>query len=313
MLPNNPQSAPSMPESKFNTPILFLIFNRPDTTKRVFEAIRAQKPTTLYIAADGPRLSKIGEKELCDEAKKIVEHIDWPCEVTRRYSEVNKGCKANVSEAITWFFDHVPEGIILEDDCLPDPSFFTFCEELLEKYRNDDRIKMISGDNFQFGNKRGDASYYFSRFPHIWGWATWKRVWDEYDVSMATYPEFKKNNQISTVFDDKKIQAYWMKLFERLYHNEVDTWDGQFVYAIYKNDGITILPNVNLISNIGFGNNATHTKEADMFSNIPSHSIGSIIHPNKIEINKEADAFYGTFLKKTLLQRIVRRLKMYAL
>ena len=298
----------------FNTPILFLIFNRPDTTKRVFEEIKKLQPAKLYIAADGPRANKEGEKELCAETRKIVEDIDWPCEVRHHYSETNKGCRNNVSEAITWFFDNVSEGIILEDDDLPDPSFFTFCAELLERYRHTDQIKLISGNNFQFGKKWGDASYYFSRFPHIWGWATWRRVWNEYDVSMKSYPEFKRKNKIKDIFDDKRMQKYWMNLFKRLYQNKIDTYDGQLVYAIYANNGISIIPNMNLVSNIGFTENATHTKKGDIFSNIPSHSISSIQHPKKIEINKDADrSYYKTFLIKNIFQRVIRRLKSYAL
>lgn len=302
-----------MPTLTFNTPILFLVFNRPDATARVFEAIKNARPSKLFIAADGPRLNKHGEQELCDQVKKIVEHIDWPCEVRHHYAETNRGCRNNVSEAITWFFENVPEGIILEDDCLPHPSFFSYCEELLARYRNNDRIKIISGDNFQFGKKCDDASYYFSCFPHIWGWATWKRVWDEYDLSMSTYPKFKAENRISTIFNDKKIQRYWMNLFERLYNNEVDTWDGQLVYAIYNNDGLTILPNVNLITNIGYAPDATHTKEPDIFSNLPAYPIGDLLHPGIIEVNKEADDFYSAFLKKNLIQRITNKLKSYAL
>lgn len=302
-----------MTKNQFNTPILFIIFNRPDTTKRVFEAVREMKPARLFIAADGPRLNKSGEKELCAETRKIVEDIDWPCEVRHRYSEVNKGCKINVSSAISWFFDNIEEGIILEDDCLPHPSFFQFCQELLKYYRDNEQIKLISGDNFQFGRKRGEASYYFSKFPHIWGWATWKRVWNEYDISIRTYPEFKKNNKISAIFNDKKIQKYWMRLFKKLYQNKIDTWDGQVAYAIYRNDGIVILPNVNLVTNIGFADNATHTKAKNIFSDIPSRSIGAIIHPSRIEIDEEADMFYGSFLIKSLFQRIIRKLKSYAM
>ena len=184
---------------------------------------------------------------------------------------------------------------------------------MLEYYRNNERIKLISGDNFQFGKKRGEASYYFSRFPHIWGWATWKRAWNEYDVSIKTYPEFKKDNKISAIFDDKKMQKYWMNLFKKLYQNKIDTWDGQLAYALYQNDGIAILPNVNLVTNIGFTDNATHTRVKNMFSDMPSKSMDTIIHPSKIEISKEADAFYESFLIKSLFQRIMIKAKSYAM
>lgn len=302
-----------MNKNQLSTPILFTIFNRPDTTKRVFEAIRKIKPKKLYIAADGPRRNKEGEEKLCEETRKTTENIDWPCEVYRKYSEINLGCKVGASSAHDWFFENVEEGIILEDDDLPDPSFFYFCQELLIKYRNADKVKMISGDNFQFSKKYGNASYYFSNFPHIWGWATWRRAWQEYDIEMKTYPEFKKNNRIADIFKDKKVQKYWIGLFDKLYANKIDTWDGQWVYSIYSNNGVAILPNVNLVTNIGFADNATHTKAKNIFSDIPSRSIGAIIHPSRIEINEEADMFYGSFLIKSLFQRIIRKLKSYAM
>ena len=296
--------------TQFSVPILFIIFNRPDTTKRVFEAIRNIKPTKLYVAADGPRLGKDGEAKLCEEARQTTEAIDWPCEVYRKYSDNNLGCKIGVSGAITWFFDNIEEGIILEDDCLPDLSFFYFCQELLNKYRNIGKVKMISGDNFQFGKKCGDASYYFSNFPHIWGWATWRRAWKEYDIDMKTYPLFKKSNHISQIFKNKKLQKYWMNLFEKLHDDKVDTWDGQLVYSIYDNDGVTILPNVNLISNIGFSENATHTKVLDdILSEIPTGKIETIIHPKEILVNEVADANYGNMLVKNIFVRIFRKLK----
>lgn len=293
----------------YQTPILFVIFNRPDTTKRVFEAIQKIKPAKLYIAADGPRSSKEGEAKLCEETRRLTENVDWPCEVYRKYSDNNLGCKKGVSGAISWFFDNVEEGIILEDDCLPNPSFFSFCAELLAKYRSTDKVKMISGDNFQFGKKYGEASYYFSHFPHIWGWATWRRAWQEYDIEMKTYPEFKKNNHIAQIFKNKKIQKYWLKIFDKLYENKIDTWDGQLVYSIYNKRGVVILPNVNLISNIGFGENATHTKTEDIFSEIPTGSIQTIIHPVSIMVNEGADANYSSLLIKTVFMRILRKLQ----
>ncbi|MEK7568566.1 MAG: nucleotide-diphospho-sugar transferase [Patescibacteria group bacterium] len=296
--------------SLFPVPILFVVFNRPDTTKRVFEVIRKIKPSKLYIATDGPRMNREDESKLCEDTRMVTENIDWACEVHRKYSDQNLGCKKGVSSAITWFFDNVEEGIVLEDDCLPDQSFFSFCQELLGKYRNIDKVKMISGDNFQFGKKYGDASYYFSNFPHIWGWATWRRAWREYDIDMKTYPEFKKRNRIAQIFEDKRVQKYWLNLFDRLYDNKIDTWDGQWVYSVYNNNGVVILPNVNLVSNIGFDENATHTKKLDgIFSEIPTGKIGTIVHPASIVVNEEADTNYSSLLVKTVFVRILRKLQ----
>jgi len=294
----------------YQTPVLFLIFNRPDTTARVFETIRKIKPSRLYVAADGARPNRDGEAALCEATRKITENIDWPCEVHRKYSDLNLGCRLGVSSAISWFFDNVEEGIILEDDCLPNLSFFAFCEELLVKYRNTDKVKMISGDNFQFGKKYNDASYYFSNFPHIWGWATWRRAWREYDVDMKTYPGFKKENRIARILKDKRVQKYWMNLFDKLYSNKVDTWDGQWVYSIYSHNGISVLPNVNLVSNIGFNEDATHTKVVDdILGDMSTEEVQEIIHPDLIVANEEADANYSAFLVKNIFVRILRKLK----
>lgn len=294
------------------TPILFLIFNRPDTTAIVFEAIRKAQPKTLYISADGPRAHKAGEKELCEAARKVVEKVDWECDVHTKFSEQNQGCKKNVSESITWFFSEVEEGIIFEDDCVPDESFFTFCETLLEKYKNEERVKMISGNNFQFGKKYGSESYYFSNLPSIWGWATWRRAWNEYDIDMKTYPLFKKNKTIKNFFKDSNIQKFMLGIFEKLYTNKMNTWAGRWIYAIYDNNGVSIVPNVNLVSNIGFNENATHTKSGNILDSIPFENIGVITHPEIIKINETADErSYYTIFHQSLFKKIVGKLKSY--
>ncbi len=299
--------------TQFPVPILFVIFNRPDTTKQVFEVIRKIKPTKLYIVADGPRLNKNEEKNICEETRRITENIDWQCEVVRKYSDTNLGCKVNMSYGISWFFKNEEQGIILEDDCLPNESFFVFCQELLEKYKNVEKVKMISGDNFQFGRKYGNASYFFSNFPNIWGWATWRRAWREYDMDMKTYPEFKKNNKIETIFNDKRIQKFMIRLFDNLYDNRMNTWAGRWAYAIYNNDGVSIAPNVNLVSNIGFGENSTNTKkENNISNNIPTESLGNIIHPDSIIVNEEADDFlFEKIFYKTFFEKIINRINMY--
>lgn len=276
-----------------DTPILFLIFNRPDVTVRVFAEIRVAQPKQLFIAADGPRVGKEGEAELCDETRKLVmEQIDWECDVKTLFREDNLGCRRAVSGAISWFFDNVEEGIVLEDDCLPDPSFFSYCSELLERYRNDERVMMISGDNFQRGQKRGVASYYFSKIPHIWGWASWKRAWQHYTVDMGDYEEFKSQGQIADVFNTVGEQQFWLTNFSMVAEQNMDTWDFQWVYAIMRNSGLCIAPNVNLVSNIGFGDSATRTTNGkDPNANLPTQSIGEIVHPKHVLVNRAADLF----------------------
>jgi hypothetical protein len=279
-----------VPRSPLNTPVLFLIFNRPDTTQKVFDAIKKAKPKQLFVAADGPRENKEGEKEKCEQARKVIEQVDWDCKVKTLFRDKNLGCKVAVSSAIDWFFENVKEGIILEDDCLPDQSFFWFCRELLEHYRDDTRIMTISGDNFQFDRKRGEGTYYFSKYVHIWGWATWRRAWKHYDVNMKNFGEFKKEAQINNVFNIKQQQKYWMKIFQLVHEGKIDTWDYQWAYTCFINNGLCVTPNVNLVSNIGFSSNNTHTKDkSSTFSEMKAREITDIIYPNFVLADQEAD------------------------
>ncbi|MCC9135130.1 nucleotide-diphospho-sugar transferase [Pontibacter silvestris] len=298
-------------DQDFHTPILFLIFNRPDTTQQVFNAIRNIKPKDLYVAADGPRSNKPGETEDCIATRSIVEQVDWDCKVHTLFRNENLGCRVAVSSAIDWFFENVEEGIILEDDCLPNQSFFWFCQELLEKYRNDDRVMHISGSNYQFGKKWGEGSYYFSRLAHIWGWASWRRAWKHYDVQMKSLPQFIKENKIASIFSNKTVQKNWIKNLEKIY-NGANTWDYQWAYTNLNNNSYCIIPNVNLISNIGFGKKSTHTfDEEDVLSKMPTEEINEIVHPKYLEYNVEADYFTNTkvFPPLSLLKRIRIKLK----
>ena len=294
-----------------HTPILFLIFNRPDTTQKVFNAIRKAKPKQLFVAADGPREGKEDEKEKCEQTREIIEQVDWDCEVKILFRDKNLGCKIGVSSAIDWLFENVEEGIILEDDCLPSQSFFWYCQELLDYYQNDTRIMHISGDNFQFSRKRGGGNYYFSKYSHIWGWATWRRAWKHYDVNMKNFGEFKTENQINNVFQIKQQQKYWMNIFQRVYNNEINTWDYQWVYTCFINNGLCIMPNVNLISNIGFNKEALHTKdENSILSKIEAEEIIKIIHPEFVLADQKADLFTSKlcFGNKSIFERIKNKM-----
>jgi len=272
----------------FNTPILFLIFNRPDTTQKVFDEIKKIKPLKLFVAADGARPDKKGEAKKCEEARKIIEQVDWDCEVKTLFRETNLGCKNAVSSALNWFFENVEEGMILEDDCLPTQSFFNYCEQLLEKYRHDERIMHISGEN-PTSKEFGDGSYYFTKTAHIWGWASWKRAWKLYDVEMKSYPDFMKNNKIKEIFDKDYHRKYWVKIFDRVTEGKINTWDYQWMYALYTNNGLSIIPNKNMISNIGFNTDATHTSEGDTsLANRSAFEIVEIIHPSEVKENNEA-------------------------
>jgi hypothetical protein len=272
--------------------VLFIIFNRPDTTAKVFDRIRVARPTKLYIAADGPRTGHPDEQGLCKQAREIATKVDWDCELKTLFRETNMGCKEAVSSAISWFFKNEEEGIILEDDCLPADSFFSFCDEMLEKYRDDTRIRHISGGNFQLGTKRGEASYYFSKISHIWGWASWRGVWRDYDKDLKQYTEAEAQAALHNVFDDEWIADAWYQIFKELKAGNIDTWDYQLGLCNFFNNALCIIPNVNLISNIGFGENATHTKQTvDKYAALPLEQIGKITHPVYFLPDKQADLF----------------------
>ncbi len=289
----------------FKTPILFIIFNRPETTTRVFEEIRKIKPEKLYIAADGPRENKPEENKICNEVRKIATRIDWECEVKTLFQKKNLGCKVGVSTAINWFFDNVEQGIILEDDCLPNESFFIFCETMLERYKNEDKIMHISGTNFQFGNTRGEASYYFSQCTNIWGWATWKRAWNKYNSEMDSLEEYIKSKKIFNLFKDRKVAKFWLSLFSHIIKKNIDTWDAQWAYAVIKSEGIAISPNTNLIENIGFGNGTHTNNKINSILRQKSKNIGEIVFTINIEVDKNADNY---LVKKLYLRPLFQRI-----
>jgi hypothetical protein len=277
----------------FDTPVLFLVFNRPDTTRKVFQRIREIQPSKLFIAADGARPEKDGEKEKCDVVKKLIlDNIDWPCEVNTLFRQHNLGCGKAVSSAITWFFQNVEEGIVLEDDILPDKSFFYFCQELLEKYRYDDRIKVIGGSNVQKNASNIKDSYYFSAICRIWGWASWRRVWDQYDFSLQSIGDDEIEPILRNYFSRESFVEQWKKVFMDMKTKKIDTWDYQLVFSIWKNGGMNIVSAKNLVSNIGFGADATHTKDLhNSYNNQNVKSLDKLLHPGKIKINKTQDKY----------------------
>jgi hypothetical protein len=244
-----------------DTPVALIIFNRPETTSRVMAEIAKAKPQHLMVIADGPRVSVPGEADRCARARAIVEdRIDWPCTVSRNYSDVNLGCQQRVSSGLDWVFALFPEAIILEDDCLPSPSFFPYCHELLKLYRNDPRVMCISGSNLS-GYSPEQASYYFSRNPHIWGWASWSRAWRLYDRSLEHWPAFKSQRLLRNMAKgNRRFERYWMQNLDKVAEGEIDTWDFQWTFSCWLHGGLAILPAVNLVENIGFDKCATHTK-----------------------------------------------------
>jgi hypothetical protein len=274
------------------TPVALIIFNRPDTTTRVFAEIAKAQPETLLIIADGPRPDRPGEAEKCAAARAAVENIDWDCEVLQNYSEVNLGCGRRPASGIDWVFQHVETAIILEDDCLPHPTFFRFCDELLQRYRDNEVVMMISGNNFQGGKKRTSHSYYFSRYAHTWGWATWRRAWQHYDFEARLWLELRETSWLLDTLGHAESAAHWRATFDSL-SSTSDVWDYQWTLTCWAQNGLVILPAANLVSNIGWGADATHTKTMDNpASNLPTEGIGfPLDHPECIVPNKEADLF----------------------
>ena len=244
------------------TPVLLIAFNRPEQTRRVFAEIRSIRPEKLFIAVDGPRIDRPDDIDKCRQVREIVTQIDWPCDVKKLFRDRNLGCKIGATTAIDWFFKEVEEGIILEDDCLPDPTFFPFCEEMLSHFRNDERISMISGHNV-VGILQIPYSYTFSKFGHLWGWASWRRSWKNYDVTMKTWLDKENRKRIRRAIGDRRDWNYHEWQYENTFYGRKDTWDYQWESYRLLIGQIAVIPAYNMIENLGFGKDATHTKQPD--------------------------------------------------
>ena len=303
-----------------NTPLLLITWRRPHTLRQVIDAIRPLAPPRLYVACDGPNLDRFGESEQVAATRALIDtEIDWPCQIERLYSDINLGCRLGVSRAITWFFEQVEEGIILEDDCVPHPYFFHYCSALLERYRHDNRVWCISGNNFQNGQWRGDGSYYFSRYNHCWGWASWRRCWKHYDSTLSQWSALLESGLLEAIFVDPLERNYWSGIFHRLLCTGFpDTWDYQWAFTCFVNSGLTALPNRNLVSNVGFGEHATHTTVFAV-PTVADQGLGVLTHPKFVLRNEAADrySFYHHFggsdmsLRRPLIQRLKARLRHY--
>lgn len=282
-----------MTNRQLNTPVALIIFKRPDTTEKVLETIRQAKPTKLFVIADGPRTDRPDEVEKCEAARAIIDRVNWDCEVLKNYSETNLGCGKRVSSGLNWVFDNVEEAIILEDDCVPDLSFFPFCEELLERYKYDNRVTSISAHNVEYGNKRTQYSYYFSRYWYCWGWATWRRAWQHYDFKMKLWQEVKSANLLNEILMDSQAARYWTEFFHLTHDGHINTWDYQWLFACWLQGGLSIIPNVNLVANIGFDADSTHTKSQDKKNiNLRVEAVElPLKHPNFVIRNVQADKF----------------------
>lgn len=274
--------------------VLLLAFNRPGTTARVFEAIRGARPPRLYVAADGPRAGRAGEAGQCDEVREIVSRVDWPCERRTLFRDANLGCKRAVSSALDWFFGQEAEGIVLEDDCLPDPSFFMFCQALLERYRDDTRVWQVCGTAFLEGEAGAhEHSYFFSRYGPVWGWASWRRAWRHADPDLSRWPEMRAAPNLRAAYPDRAERAARLKLGERLFRGEIDTWDYQWGMVKNFHGGLSAIPARNLVVNIGFGSEATHSQGRHPLAAARSYEMRfPLRHPPFVLPDERHDALY---------------------
>lgn len=277
-------------ENPLETPVALCIFNRPDVTQRVFSRIAEVRPKRLFIFADGPRPKIRGERERTDATREIVSKITWDCEVQRWYSDINLGCRQRMQSGIDWVFGKVERAIVLEDDTLPSLSFFRYCERLLEKYADDPRVMMISGDHFQPEEFQIPSSYYFSKWPHIWGWATWRRAWRHNSSCREIWDSDRRDEVLRSVFPREDERVHWRSMLESSFRGEVDTWDFQWCFAIWAQGGLTALPARNLVTNIGFDHRATHTTDSSSrWANLPAFEWNLGEHPAEVRSHEAAD------------------------
>lgn len=267
--------------NQLNTPVALIVFNRPEATRRVFAAVAAARPSRLFIIADAPRTDRQGERQRCDEVLKIVSAVDWPCTVETNLAAENLGCRRRVKSGLDWVFSLVEEAIILEDDCLPDPSFFPYCAQLLERYRDCAQVGIISGFNPMQNYFPFPYSYYFTKIVLIWGWATWRRTWQKYDEEMVSWPRVRDDGLLGLIWKNQKARQMWTAIFESMYSGiGPNAWSYNLVYSSWIRNWLNIVPSRNLIQNIGFDQDATHTKNALAGFKLPAEALTfPITHP----------------------------------
>lgn len=270
------------------TATVFLVFNRPDVTARVFERIREARPPILLIVCDGPRAEKSGEATKVQAVRDLIDRgVDWPCKVFRNYSDVNLGCRQRVASGLNWAFSIVEEAIILEDDCLPENSFFWYCDEMLERYRNDSQVMHISGYSF-LDSKSDRQSYWFSRHIWIWGWATWRRAWSLYDSDIDNWDTHQK--EFNASFSSNWEKAYWLPVLRASIGKQASTWDHAWIFTCRALNGLGIFPASNLIRNLGFGHDATHTSAELNRLPMTTRALASpLCHPKNKRVNRLRD------------------------
>lgn len=270
--------------------VVLLVFNRPGHTRRMLDAVRAARPGHVFVVADGPRAQVADDFTRCAEVRSVIEQgIDWGAEVHRDYAERNLGLRQRVSSGLSWAFSQAEDAIVIEDDCVPNPSFFHFCQELLERYRHEERVGVVTGDNFQTQPFDPGASYYFSKYAHCWGWATWRRAWQHFDNSLSRWPGFRDAGWLKELFPDPAHEAYWCDIFDRVHAGTLNSWAFPWQFVCWARSQLTATPRVNLVKNIGFGDEATHTKRGETVNDEPVALEFPLTHPAEIAVHVAAD------------------------
>jgi len=303
-------------EGGFGTPIVLFNFNRPKLTRQIFEVVRKIKPTRLFLIADGPRQSWPEDERLCAEVRAIFDEIDWECEVWRDYSDTNLGCSKRIFTGLDWVFENAEEAIILEDDCLPSLSFFPYCEELLARYRNDHRVSLISGTNFDYTRATpNNESYFFSRYGGTWGWASWRRTWQQVDQTMSWWDSKVAQKMLIKLFPEPNEWKHWYRLFQEIYSGTIkNEWDYQLLLSCFRYSQCRAVPRINLISNIGFGGDATHCiDEYSALNSINKDELEfPLIHPLDVTIDERVEhEIYCAHIEikpSSLFKRITKRI-----
>jgi hypothetical protein len=283
-----------------DTAVALLLFRRPEETARVFERIREARPRRLFLIADGPRSGDEEEARDCERARAVVERVDWPCDVVRDFADENLGLKRRIPSGLDRVFGEAGEAIILEDDCLPHPSFFPYCQELLDRYRDDERIVHIAGSQL-LPKAPADASYHFSRYVHVWGWASWARAWDRYDVDLSDWhagSDAEREARLEGMFDLQDERRYWGWVWDR--SGEIDNWDAQWSYVGLGRGLLSVNPNRNLISNIGFAADATNaTADPLGIAGRPLEGLTfPLTHPPEVQRDGDADALASRLFRR---------------
>jgi hypothetical protein len=294
-------------------PVVLFVFNRPDLTRLVVNQIRAAAPTDLYLVADGPRTA--AERDVCQAARAaVLDSVDWPCEIHTQLADTNLGCRARLSSGLDWVFEHVESAIVLEDDCVPVASFFTYCDELLNRYRDDERVMHIGGSNLAPGLWRSNASYRFSANAHVWGWATWRRAWKHYDVNMRAWPALARTSFLRNVTTSRGEAAYYEDAYDRTTAGEIDTWDYQWQFACWTQSGLGTVPQTSLVRNVGFRADGTHTQTGQDLTQGIVGELEAITHPDVVVRDRELDsAVFQRMVRSWSLKHQLRERSRWAL